>query len=72
MFILIFLAMIVGDLIFTYVLKIPLEWDRYFKYSVMALVGIGAGLMLSMYKERKNQFLLGMGLLSGSIFFLLK
>jgi len=72
MFILIFVAMYVGDMIFTYVLKIPLEWDRYFKYSVMALVGIGAGLMLSMYKERKSQFLLGMGLLFGCIFFLIK
>jgi len=72
MFILIFLAMHIGDLIFSYVLKLPMEWDKYFKYSVMALVGIGAGLMLSMYKERKNLFLLGMGLVSGCIFFFLR
>jgi mannose/fructose/N-acetylgalactosamine-specific phosphotransferase system component IIC len=72
MFLLIFLAMNVGDLIFKYVQEIPLEWDAYFKYSVMALVGIGAGLMLSMYKEKKNLLLLGMGLVSGCIFFLLR
>ncbi len=72
MFILIFLAMYVGDFIFKYVINIPLDWDKYFKYSVMALIGIGAGLMLSMYKERKNLLLLGVGLISGYIFFLLK
>jgi mannose/fructose/N-acetylgalactosamine-specific phosphotransferase system component IIC len=72
MFVLIFMAMFLGDLIFNYVLKIPLEWDKYFKYTVMALIGLGAGLMLSMYKEKRHLSLVGIGLIVGCIFFLIK
>jgi len=72
MFILIVLAMFLGDFLFKYVLTIPLEWDKYFKYGVMSLIGIGAGLVLSIFKERKYHLLIAGGLVIGCLLFVIK
>jgi hypothetical protein len=71
MFVLITLAMYLGDFLFTYVLKIPVEWDKYFKYVVMSLIGIGSGLVLSLFKEKLYQQLIAVGLVIGCILFVL-
>ncbi len=72
MFVLILGAMYLGDVLFKYVLNIPLEWDRYFKYGVMSLIGIGAGLVLSIFKEKMYQLLIACGLIIGCILFVIK
>ena len=72
MFTLILLALLIGDIIFSYIIKIPLEWDKYFKYGVMALIGIGAGLILSIFKEKKHHLLLTAGLIIGCLLFVIK
>jgi mannose/fructose/N-acetylgalactosamine-specific phosphotransferase system component IIC len=72
MFILIALAMYLGDILFRYVLYIPIEWDKYFKYAVMSLIGIGAGLVLSVFKEKMYQLFIAVGLVVGCFLFVLK
>ena len=72
MFILITLAMFFGDLLFGYILQLPVEWDIYFKYAVMSLIGIGGGLVLSIFKEKKYQLLIAAGLVIGCILFVIK
>jgi mannose/fructose/N-acetylgalactosamine-specific phosphotransferase system component IIC len=71
MFILIVLAMYLGDFLFKYVLNLPLEWDKYFKYSVMSLIGIGAGLVLSIFKEKQYHLLIAGGLVIGCLLFVI-
>ncbi len=72
MFALIVLAMYLGDIIFNYVSQIPVEWDKYFKYSVLALIGIGAGLILSTFKEKKYQLFISIGLITGCLLFIVR
>lgn len=72
MFILITLAMYLGDILFKYVLYLPVEWDVYFKYAVMSLIGIGAGLVLSIFKEKKLKLLIATGLVIGCILFVIR
>jgi len=71
MFVLISLAMYLGDLLFNYILYIPTEWDKYFKYGVMSLIGIGAGLVLSIFKEKMYHILITGGLIIGCLLFVL-
>ncbi len=72
MFILIVLAMYLGDFLFKYVQNIPVEWDKYFRYGVMSLIGIGAGLVLSVFKEKMYHLLITIGLVVGCLLFVLK
>jgi mannose/fructose/N-acetylgalactosamine-specific phosphotransferase system component IIC len=72
MFILIALAMYLGDFLSKYVLNLPVEWDIYFKYGVMSLIGIGAGLVLSVFKEKMYHLLIAGGLVIGCLLFVLK
>ena len=69
MFFLIALSMYLGDLLFEYVVRIPVDWDRYFKYAVMSLIGIGAGLVLSIFKEKLYQLFIAVGLVIGCLMF---
>jgi mannose/fructose/N-acetylgalactosamine-specific phosphotransferase system component IIC len=71
MFILIYLAMLIGDFLFKYITRMPAEWDHYFKYAVTALIAIGSGLVLSMFREKKFHLSLATGLIAGGLFFLL-
>ena len=72
MFILIVLAMYLGDFLSQYVLNFPVEWDKYFKYGVMSLIGIGAGLVISIFKEKMYQLLIAGGLVIGCLLFVIK
>ena len=72
MFILITLAMYLGDFLYNYIQYIPIAWDEYFKYAVMSLIGIGAGLVLSVFKDRLYQRLIMVGLVIGCLLFVLK
>jgi mannose/fructose/N-acetylgalactosamine-specific phosphotransferase system component IIC len=71
MFILITLAMYLGDFLFSYILHIPVEWEKYFKYAVMSLIGIGAGLVLSIFKDKLYQTFIAAGLIVGCILFVI-
>ena len=72
MLILIVLAMYLGDIIFKYVQQIPLEWEKYFKFGVMALIGIGSGLVLSIFKEKKFKLFIAIGVVVGCFLFVLR
>jgi mannose/fructose/N-acetylgalactosamine-specific phosphotransferase system component IIC len=72
MFALIVLAMYLGDFIFNYVSQIPVEWDKYFKYSVLALIGIGAGLIFSTFKEKNYQLFISIGIITGCLLFIIR
>ena len=72
MLILITLAMYLGDFLYNYIQYIPIAWDEYFKYAVMSLIGIGAGLVLSVFKDRLYQRLIMVGLVIGCLLFVLK
>ena len=72
MFILIVLAMYLGDFLFKYIVNLPVEWDKYFKYGVMSLIGIGAGLVLSVFKEKMYHLLIAGGLVIGCLLFVIK
>ncbi|MHC4308290.1 MAG: PTS sugar transporter subunit IIC [Planctomycetota bacterium] len=71
MFILIASAMYIGDYLFKYIIQLPIEWDKYFKYAVMSLIGIGAGLVLSIFKEKMYQLLIAVGLAIGCVLFVI-
>ena len=71
MLILIVLSLYLGDIMFKYVQKIPLEWEKYFKFSVMALIGIGAGLVVSIFKEKRLKLIIAIGTIVGCILFVL-
>jgi mannose/fructose/N-acetylgalactosamine-specific phosphotransferase system component IIC len=72
MFVLIVVAMYLGDFLFKHVLIIPAEYDKYFKYGTMAIIGIGVGLVLSIFKEKKYRSFLITGLIAGCIIFYLR
>ena len=72
MFVLIYMAMIIGDILFKQVIRLPAEWNGYFKYAVFALIGIGSGLTLSIFREKKLRIFIIAGLVAGSLFFILK
>ncbi len=63
-FTLIFIGLIVGDLALSAVLgSIPLVWNDYAKYTVIALWAIGLGLALTLYdtKDMRRYILIGIG-----------
>lgn len=72
MFGLIVASLIVGDFLFDYISRFPIAWEKYFKYSVVALVGIGAGLVVSIFKEKKYRLFLITGIVGGCILFMIK
>jgi len=72
MFILIYTGLGLGDLIFQQIIKMPAAWDIYFRYGLVGILGLGAGLVISLYKQRDGRYLLATGFLIGGIVFLLK
>jgi mannose/fructose/N-acetylgalactosamine-specific phosphotransferase system component IIC len=73
MFLLFMVALILGDILFSFLFLVPLGWELYFSYGVTAILGIGVGLALPMYKERNCRFFILLGIIVGSIIlFLLK
>ena len=70
MLLLITAALTIGDLIFSLFYLIPLKWEACFSYGVTALIGIGIGLILPMYKERNCRFLILSGIVIGGLILL--
>jgi PTS system mannose-specific IIC component len=71
MFLLIFTALGLGDLIFSRITMLPAYWDEYFRYGLISILGLGAGLVISLYKQKDDRLLLAIGFLLGGIVFLL-
>jgi PTS system mannose-specific IIC component len=63
-------ALIVGDIVFSLLSLVPVNWEVYFSYGVTALLGIGVGLILPMYKEQNCRLLIFSGVVVGSIILL--
>jgi len=72
MFILIYISVTVGDVLFKQISNIPVAWDDYFRFGLVAILGIGVGLVVSLYKQKDDRFLLAIGFLLGGIIFLIK
>jgi len=72
MFILIIAALLFGDLLMELVLFIPASWEIFFKYGAIGLLGIGVGLVLSLYKNRSPRIIVLVGIVIGnSILFII-
>ena len=71
MFLLIMIMLFIGDHICSYVLTIPNSWDIYFKYGLISILGIGAGLILPMFKEKNYKFVIFIGIIIGCLVFIL-
>lgn len=67
MMLLITAALIIGDMLFSLLYLVPVTWEVYFSYGVTALLGIGIGLILPMYKERNCRLLILSGVVIGSL-----
>jgi PTS system mannose-specific IIC component len=73
MFLLFMVALILGDILFSSLSLVPIVWESYFSYGVTAMLGIGVGLALPMYKDRNCRLFILFGIIVGSlILFLLK
>ncbi len=72
MFILIYISLVFGDLLFDQIKNMPVAWDDYFRYGLVAILGLGVGLVISLYKEKDDRLLLAIGFLMGGIVFLIK
>lgn len=72
MFVLIFISLVLGDYLFKNIKLLPMEWDIYFKYGVISLIGIGAGLMLTIFRDTKFRLAIGVGLIAGCLIFVFK
>jgi len=70
-FILIFSGLVLGDIIFSQIYLLPPEWDAYFRYGLMGILGLGTGLVISLYKQKDSRYFLAAGFLIGGIVFLL-
>lgn len=69
MFILILVMLTVGDLIFPNVDRVPRIWNAYCRYGVIGILGIGAGMVITLYEQKKANRYLAAGLLLGTIIF---
>lgn len=67
MFLLITISLMIGDYLFSVSTYIPLTWEIYFKYALTATLGVGAGLALTIYKEKNCRILILGGILFGGI-----
>lgn len=69
MFILIFIMLSLGDMIFPMARRVPLVWDAYCRYGVIGILGIGAGMVITLYEQKKANRYLAVGLLLGTLIF---
>jgi len=69
MFVLIYLSLLVGDWLFGYITLIPASWDNVFRYGSIAVLGIGVGLALPLFKEKNYRPFLAAGLITGGVLF---
>jgi PTS system mannose-specific IIC component len=71
MFVLIIVMLYMGDLLFPYLTKLPPVWDVYCRYGVIGILGIGAGLVLTLYQEKNATRFIILGLIIGAVVFFL-
>jgi PTS system mannose-specific IIC component len=71
MFVLIIFMLYIGDLFFPYFSNLPQKWDLYCRYGVIGILGVGAGMVLTLYREREANMFLAIGLILGTIIFYL-
>lgn len=69
MFVAILVALNIGDLIYLNIDILPSNWDKYFKYTSYAVLGIGAGLIIPVFSERYSKNILIAGILIGFMMF---
>ena len=62
-------ALFLGDWLFPHLHKLPVEWDVYFRYGVIGILGIGAGLVLTLYQEKDASRYLAIGIALGACIF---
>lgn len=71
-FTLIYVSLVFGDLIFEQITMLPEVWDNFFRYGLVAILGLGVGLVISLYRQKDDRFLLAIGFLIGGIIFLIR
>jgi mannose/fructose/N-acetylgalactosamine-specific phosphotransferase system component IIC len=69
MFFLIMITLSLGDLVFPSIRRVPVIWDSYCRYGVIGILGIGAGMVITLYEQKKANRYLAVGLLLGAIIF---
>ena len=69
MSILIITMLYLGDIIFPYLNKLPLTWDIYCRYGVIGILGIGAGMVLTLYQKQDATRYLVFGFVIGALVF---
>jgi len=71
--IMILVSLVVGEIIIKFVLNIvPESWDNIAIYTEMAMIGIGAGTVFTLYRKRWLQMVISAGILLGLILFYVK
>ena len=65
----IYIALNIGDFLYSGVNFIPNEWEIYFKRTSFVVLGIGAGLIIPVFSERYSKKIMIGGLLIGIIMF---
>jgi PTS system N-acetylgalactosamine-specific IIC component len=68
-FIFILLSLYTGNLYFKIIELIPAAIDSYFQYGAIAMIGIGIGLILPVYREKYTQYMIIIGIMVGIIIF---
>jgi PTS system mannose-specific IIC component len=71
MYMLLIAALFIGDFLLKYLVLLPASWEILFKYAVIGLLGIGVGLVLSLYKSSSPRIVLLVGIVIGNSVFLL-
>jgi mannose/fructose/N-acetylgalactosamine-specific phosphotransferase system component IIC len=71
MFLLIFIALFLSDYLFRYVIYLPQSWEIYAKYGLISVLGIGIGLVLTIFNENNFRYFILGGLLLGIFIFFL-
>ena len=71
MFILITIALFCGDILYGFFESIPADWEQYFRYGSIGIIGIGVGLILPLYREKSNLVFIIIGLVAGIFFFMI-
>jgi len=69
MFLLILVALIIGDFLYSYFYLIPTEWEMFFKKTVFVILGIGVGLIAPVFIQRFSKMYVAAGMIIGVIIF---
>jgi mannose/fructose/N-acetylgalactosamine-specific phosphotransferase system component IIC len=69
MFVLIFTALSAADLLFPFLKIIPANWYKFFDHGMAAILGIGCGLILTIFKDKGCKRMITMGAILGIVLF---